>query len=189
MSEKITVSTFVGKYESSKTKADKVRVVKSVIERSYVPFIEKLAIIQAMLESAFVDRDGVKVPDAFCIHTNFYITVLSLYTSLDIERNDDNDKEAALRAYDMLQSCGIWEVLFDTIGSDYQELILVRDMYLANVKAENELTIQIARQVTRFGTLIGAALSPLSTMVQEELAKLSPEDLETIKSEMFKIVK
>lgn len=189
MNEKTTVSAFANKYESAKTRSDKSNLVKSIIRRSYVPFIEKITMIQSMLETSFNDQGGIKIPNQFSLHTNFYTTVLFLYTSLEIEEEGTDDKTAALRAYDILQSTGIWERIFETIGSDYWELIRIRDMYLENMKAENQITVQLAKQVTRFGTLIGTALEPLTVAMTQELEKMTPDDISGLTNGILSVVK
>lgn len=182
MSEKITVSEFAYRYNTAKTRDDKSNVINSIICRAYVPFVEKAAVVQAVMGTAFDDQNGMKIPNAFCLHTSFYTMVLSLYTSLAVEKIDDDDKEAGLRAYDTLQANGIWSAIFEAIGSDYIELKAVRDMYLENMEMDRAPMVQIPKQVSRFGSLVGTA-------VKEQIDKLNPEDLNVIKTELMKVVK
>lgn len=189
MNEKITVSAFANKYEAAKTKAEKSNLIKSIIRRPYVPFIEKITMIQSMLEPSFNDQDGIKIPNQFSLHTNFCTTVLFLYTSLEIDEDGTDDKTAALRAYDILQATGIWQRLFEAIGPDYLELVKIRDMYLENMKAENQITVQLAKQVTRFGTLVGTALEPLASTMTQELEKMTPDDISALTKEVLSVVK
>lgn len=189
MSEKISVSRFAADYEAAKNESEKTKLVKNVITRHYVPIIEKIVVLQEILGTAFRDRGGLSLPNEFSLHTNFHIAVLSLYTTLAIEKTGDGDREAGLRAYDALQACGAWNELFQAIGSDYDELARVRDMYLKNVHAENELTVQIARQVSRLGALIGSALSPLADALAGQMGDLNPDDLNAFKEELLKVVK
>lgn len=197
MTERLTVEQFAARYTAAKTKAEKNKVVDSVITRTYVPFMEKVTSVQILLESAFDDRDGLKIPNEFCIHLNFQLLILTLYTNLEItqekstdgENSDLDDKTALSRAYDVLQSCDLWTVLIERIGIDYYELLNIKEMYLKNISVENEMTVQFAKQISRFGNLIGSAFKPLADQLLGEVDQLNAADKAELKSLLFELVK
>lgn len=189
MSEKLTVSQFANRYMTAKTNADKANVIKSVITRPYVPFLEKVTTLKLLLGTAITEKDGLKIRDEIALHVNFHLVILTLYTNLIIEKNGEDDKEAMFRAYDIMESCGLWEKIVVVIGRDYVELEKVRDLYLANIDSENDLTRQLASQVTRFSTLISTSLKPAMEGLKAEIDNLSSVDKEHLKESFFEVVK
>lgn len=194
MSNKVTVTDFVDRYISAKTTADKNKVIDSVIIRNYVPFIEKVSTIKILLEPAFHDVDGLKLPDEFCLHLNYHLTILTLYTDLEInqdrpEGDDSADKTAVSRAYDKLQSCNLWSAIFERIGVDCEELQRIKEMYLKNRRNQNELLPQFAKQISRFRKLAETVFKPLVDQIIGELSALSDAEKADLKSGLFKLIK
>ena len=188
MNKKMTVSTFATQYINCKKESDRNSLVRSIIKRSYVPVTEKVSIIQELLGVAFDEKDGLKIPNALCLHVNFHIIILSLYTDLEIDKKE-NDRTAGFRAYDIFQSCELWNVLKRQIGADYKELEKIRDLYLENMATENDLVVQLSNQITRFGTLISLAFRPLANTIQSEMNNLNESQKDNFKSSMIKILK
>ena len=184
----MTVSTFATKYNNCKRLSDKENLVRSIIKRPYVTYIEKVSMIQSLLGASFNEKNGLKIPDELCIHINFHILILSLYTDLEIDKTG-NDKTDGFQAYDIFQACDIWSVLKRQIGPDYAELENVKELYIKNMAAENELSVQLSNQVTRFATLINSAFKPLASIIQTAMENLSSEDRENLKNNIVKIIK
>ena len=90
MNKKMTVSTFTTQYINCKKESARNSLVRSIIKRSYVPVTEKVSIIQELLVVAFDEKDGLKIPNALCLHINFHIIILSLYTDLEIDKKEND---------------------------------------------------------------------------------------------------
>lgn len=185
MNTKIKVSEFVSMFKEAASFQDECEAIRAIIRRTYVPYMEKVTVLKALLGTSFTEQDGLMVLDHISLHLNYRMAVIFLYTNLEIEKNDDEDKEALIRAYDMLAELGLFEKIIELIGADYTELETVRRNYLENMLAENALTMQFAKQVTRFGSIISAATLPAIRSLQANIDNLSETDKEKLKTQIF----
>ena len=137
---------------------------------------------------AFDEKDGLKIPNALCLHINFpYYNPIPIHC-LEIDKKE-NDRTAGFRTYDIFQSCELWNVLKRQIGADYKELEKIRDLYLENMATENDLVVQLSNQITRFGTLISSAFRPLANTIQSEMNNLNESQKDNLKNSMIKLLK
>lgn len=180
--KKISVNEFAEQYRNTESKT---AAAESIIRRRYVPYLEKVSTLKALLGSALSERDGLHIPDEIALKINFNFAILTLYTNLEIDRGSEEASEAVFRAYDTLQELNIWDALTAAIGEDYEELLSVRRAYLENIRHQNDITVQLAGQATRFGALIGAALKPAADALSRELRQMSDEEKAAFKSKFI----
>ena len=152
---------FVEKFNNDKVVNSKINpnavseyLKKELEVKDYVPFVEKQSVAQIVLESCANIEDGVVTIDSIQKYTIFTITVLSTYTSLEFEGNEND-----LDSYDVLCSHQIGDgTLLDeivkTFEKEYARCNDILNMMTADLLAENNIEKQIGRFLTKISDKI-----------------------------------
>lgn len=124
-------------------------IKKELKVKDYVPFVEKQSIAQIVLESCANIKDGVVAIDSIQKYIIFTITVLSTYTLLEFEGNNND-----LDSYDALCSYQIGDVtlldeIVKTFEKEYVRCNDILNMMTADLLAENNFEKQIGRFLTK----------------------------------------
>lgn len=147
---------FIEKFNNDKVVNSKINpnavseyLKKELEVKDYVPFVEKQSIAQIVLESCANIKDGVVAIDSIQKYIIFTITVLSTYTSLEFEGNEND-----LDSYDALCSHQIGDgTLLDEIVKTFEKEYVrcndILNMMTADLLAENNIEKQIGRFLTK----------------------------------------
>lgn len=120
--------------------------IKNTLEvKDYVPFVEKQSMAQIVLESCANMKDGVISIDSIQKYIVFTITVLSTYTNLEFEGNEND-----LDAYDALCSYQIGDrTLLDEIVKTFEKEYVrcndILNMMTTDLMAENNIEKQVGK--------------------------------------------
>ena len=120
-------------------------IKKKLEVKDYVPFVEKQSIAQIVLESCANIKDGVVAIDSIQKYIVFTITVLSTYTNLEFDGNEND-----LDAYDALCSYQIGDgTLLDEIVKTFEKEYVrcndILNMMTADLMAENNIEKQVGK--------------------------------------------
>ena len=152
---------FVEKFNNDKVVNSKINpnavseyLKKELEVKDYVPFVEKQSIAQIVLESCANIEDGVVAIDSIQKYIIFTITVLSTYTSLEFEGNNND-----LDSYDVLCSYQIGDgTLLDEIVKTFEKEYVrcndILNMMAADLLAENNFEKQIGRFLTKLSNKV-----------------------------------
>lgn len=189
--EKITVNEFVEKYNSFTNEADKKRVIKKIINSTYMSYALKILhadkIVQASCRPT-IEVDGKKTVDTNNIKFNsamqyvlFVTTVIHNYT--DISISDDN----ILKEFDLLNEVGLVDEIFKALPErEISEFKSVLDYALSDFIANNyETKAFISNLVNKFATSISPMLDNLSEVIgslDKEKVDGLVEKLQSLKS-------
>ena len=130
-------------------------ITKTLEVKDYVPFVEKQSVAQIVLESCAHMQDGVITIDSVQEYMIFTITILSTYTSLEFE-GDEND----LNAYDVLCSYQVddstlLDEIVKTFEKEYVRCNDILNMMTADLMAENNIEKQVGRFLSGISEKIG----------------------------------
>lgn len=182
------IKEFVEQYKAAQDSDAQEQLVKSVIKRKYVPFLEKVSVLSACLESAVSEKNGLQIIDNIAWDFNKHIAMISLYTSLEFDSAEE-DKLPLFNGYDALCEINVIEEIETEIWSDIYELQQIADAKKKNIEYGNSMVVQLSEQVTRFGTLISVALKPLSDSIVSEIANMSDEEKEAAMGAVLELIK
>lgn len=182
---KITIKTFCKEYSNCVNDTLKKQYIKDNLEiTSYVPFVNKDALISNLLKATMIDKetDNVKVNSSaeYLLMTRILI---ENYTNLTVETDGFYEE------YDELKKSGLFNILL--VGNDTTApLIPIEEItefkFLLSQKKADVMTNRyeihsfIAEQVDKIKALGEATLTPLMDVVSKKLDEIPKEDWDKI---------
>lgn len=134
--ENLTVKQFCEHFEKLNSEDAKQRYVKSVIRRTYAPFVEKMMLCKQMAEkSVRITDQGVGYVDMCANKLNIIGVIIGLYTTLTYDKDKEGKPDVA-GCYDALQKSKSLESFISIIGEDITELMSVNGTCLDSINAE-----------------------------------------------------
>lgn len=178
------VEEFVKQYKfASKGSGSKEEFLQERIVKTYVPYVEKIAVCNSVINACFYhvdarDQNGIATRKSFHIDSpNAYLFfVLSLIKSYtDIEVLNVGDDFAG--QYDALNEKGLIITLIKRIPpAEYEEFKMVYDMVQADtLKNEYQINSWISKKVETIGKIVGESIVPIMNGVG-----ISFEDLKNL---------
>lgn len=170
--KKILVTDFVRKYNEVKSEDLKKKQVQGIIKRTYCPIIEKKMILDLMLEKSIVE-DDVPYIDLFTNKLNFYAAIISLYTYI-IPEKDENDKSKSFEMYDLLVENNIINAILEQIGErELGEFTSINGLILDNWYDKNTSTQAYVNSLVetasrKFGVVAGVGMEKLADVLSDE---------------------
>ena len=174
----ITVKEFVEKYNRAKNK-------EAFIDKHMSPtplgIQEKIFWADKIVKTANLTQDGIYKQDSVSERVLYYLTVVQLYTTIDV------DFTTIETSFDLLYNSGLLKIIYDktpeSMGRDGFNLSLyscVLDKSLDLRENCYEPHVFVSDQVTRFGELVGNILGPAIenldiNKVVEELKDIIPK--------------
>lgn len=187
--EKILVGEFVKKYNEFNNDASKAAYLKKIIKRTYCPILEKKLILEMMVEKSKGEGDIAYI-DMVLSKINFYMSIIVLYTNLEVEK-DDKGIPKTMDAYDMLKQADVFNAILNEIGEkEFGELMSVNDAALDTWHTKNTSTqayiSSLVEKVslifsTALGKEIGSLADMLNTGTDEDKAELVATLMENFK--------
>lgn len=177
MKKDMTVKEFVDQFSTCKTDAAKNALVKSIIKTHYVPYEQKVVLSRICVNTSNVDaKTKVVRINTPATYLNYITTLLSMYTSLKMEKNKSSE------TYDALVKANALQPILNSIGPDLDEFQSVLKMCTDDFR-ENETSTRSAVE-----KLISFMATMLDTSIQEltESIKLKDMNIEPSTSESKK---
>ena len=168
----MTIREFVEKYNKLTSDTAKENLINSIIERHYAPILKKRAALELIFNKCIKEKDGIEYIDSFLVQIGLMQAVLSLYTNLET-KHKETDNDTIFTDYDLLMENGIYLVIMYKIGEqDIKELMNVYSSVEETFLNQQNIESYIAKQVTRFGELIGtvsnSGMERLSEVLKNE---------------------
>jgi len=176
----ITVKQFIDEFKSKRiqnTKVDNTIVseyIKTTLEvKTYIPFQEKRAIVELIVNENTKEIDGVLKNDPISQYVSFVTSMIAVHTTLDLSEDPIGD-------YDLLSASGLLMPIIETFRDDFNDCDVLLKMALGAKLEENNLGIQV-------GKFLNGILWRLDDVVDGIGEKLGDIDLQKIFGETFKV--
>ena len=162
----IKITAFMNAYKFRKTDEEKLDMIKKYIKNEYVPYEEKADVAKAIVDNSYWKTRKEENGEVKYLHIDSVacymlkcMAIVDLYT--DIERQKGDGK--MLEDFNTLNQFGILDLIVQNIDQrELREFNMILQMTEDDVISnEFENHAFISKQVERFGTLIGTALSPV----------------------------
>lgn len=170
--ERITVSTFVERYNKLNNEQLKDKYVEEHVKITYAPILKKKAILEAMNDKSVVEGSTGKYIDMLTSQLNFTMAILVLYTDIEPDKNKDG-QPLVCESYDALQSTGLIGKILKTIGSDVEELMNIQSQIMDTWYAKHTSTeayfanlVEIASH--KLGVYAGAGMDKIADVLRDE---------------------
>ena len=143
----MTVKEFVESYCAAKTSAAKDALLKKLNIKDYVDVLMKKTYMELVVSkaNAVYDGNGKMVESRYnsiMQHVLFTVTIVQLYTDLDIDFNRSENPDKMNEVYDLLTKTGLIEKIVSLIGEkEFGECMLFLNM-ASNDFAQNEMSLQ-----------------------------------------------
>ena len=119
--------------------------IKEKLEvKDYVSFVEKQSIAQVVLETCANMKDGVIAIDSIQKYIIFTIMVLSTYTNLEFDGDEDLASYDALCSYQIGDGTLLDEIV-KTFEKEYVRCNDILNMMTADLMAENNIEKQVGK--------------------------------------------
>lgn len=170
--ERITVSTFVEKYNKLTNAQLKDKYVKEHVVKTYAPLLSKMTILNLMNEKSVVD-ENVKYIDLVVSKLNFVMAILILYTDIEPDKSDE-DKPLTWDAYDTLKSTGLLDKIVQIIGEEEMEELLsvqkniMDTWHMQNKSIEAYIANLVEIAARKFSVIAGVSMDKLSDVLGDE---------------------
>lgn len=163
----MTIMEFCEKYKNMNSDKAKGQMVDSHIKRKYCPVIEKMTILQMMLDNSVRESEnGIKYIDMMTSKINYTLAMVALYTDLTVDKKEVNGKEvgANFEDYDALIETGLVGVICAAIGEEeMKEFSTVNSMLIGNFeRSEGSLEAYVGRVVGSVGKRINDVIDLMS---------------------------
>lgn len=179
--EKITaINELVSRYKKAGTTIQKEAILKSIAERRYIPYSNKMAFMQGIVNDVMMDINGkirFNSPMKFVLFT---CMMLSMYTCINV------DPDNLLSEFDTLNKDGLVDILINPKNEkdaviptkEISECNVILNMLMDDFMTNRyETHAFIENQVERVTDVLGVFLQPLadklSSMDEKDMVKLS----------------
>ena len=170
------VKEFVEEFKAKEihnTRADSSAVlnyVKGTLEiKTYLPFREKRAIVEMVVEKNISEVDGIKKIDAMDEYIAFVMSMITAHTNLQCSEDPVAD-------YDLLAESGLLPVIIETFKDDYNECDVLLKMERASELEDNNVNVLIGKFLDKIIKTISNVTDKLNIkdiISENDLAKLS----------------
>ena len=171
--KKILVSDFIEQYNKLTDEGLKNKKIKSIIKRTYCPILEKKLILDLMLTKS-INEGSVKYIDLFVNRINFIAAIISLYTTL-LPEKDENEISKTYEMYDLLVENDILNKILENIGEkEIAELtsingVVMDNWYAVNKSTEAYVNNFIETASRKFGAYLGVGLEKMADALGDEV--------------------
>ena len=177
---KTTVRNFINEFKTKKiqnTKTDNTIVGKYIRDtlqvKTYIPFREKRAIVETIVEQNIEVVDGIKRHDSINGYVSFVMAMLKCHTTLEFEEDPVAD-------YDLLAESGLLPLIIEEFRASYDESDILLKMALAAELEDNNVNVLIGK----FLDGLSKKLEGISEALKDKLlsTEFGQEDLAKLKS-------
>lgn len=156
-----TVLEFVEECERNSTKVAVLnKLIKEINIKEYVPYSTKVFMAKKMTENACV-KDGEFLNDSPKRYLSYIMSLIELYTDLEL-----NEEDTSLE-YDALKSSGMLTAIINHIGEEeFNEYKSIWKMvYEDTLRNHTSATSVIKRNIERFGVICNEGLLALAKAI------------------------
>lgn len=170
--KKILITDFIEQYNKLSDEKLKDRKIKGIIKRTYCPILEKKLMLDLMLKKS-INEEGIKHIDLFVNRINFIAVIISLYTTLLPEKNEDGTPRT-YEMYDLLVENDILNKILEIIGEkEITELTSINgtvmdNWYATNTSTEAYISNLMETASRKFGAYIGFGLEKIADALDDE---------------------
>lgn len=180
---KMSVTEFADKYKKyvADSKNDELnKLMSKVIKRRYAPVALKKSFLQIALNSSIQTKsNGYKYIDMFALRINFYSMLVPLYTTLYVEK-DENDTPLVLEAYDAMHkndihNTDIWDEIFneELVPGEFDELMSIQknliDTFYNKEGNTGAIIMKLIDDISRkLGIAAGYAINEMEKMTGDK---------------------
>ena len=170
--ERLTVSTFVERYNKLNNDQLKDKYVKEHVKITYAPILKKKAILEVMNNKSVVEGSTGKYIDLITSKLNLIMAVLVLYTDIEPDKNEDG-QPLVCESYDALQSTGLIGKILNIIGSDVEELMNIQSKvmdtwYAQHTSTEAYVANLVEKASHKLGVYAGAGMDKFADVLSDE---------------------
>lgn len=179
--ESMSVDAFVSQYSSFHNQTSRDAFIQKIKKRSYVPVLEKYAILQLVNEQSVRKMEnGVQYIDMFASRMNFRNALLTFYTTLTVDKDEQGTLKVA-EAYDLLKKNKLWEKIDEMIGEDeLTECLNINQMIMDTWHEQHSTTHATVMEG------IDHAVRTFSMMTDDGMKKLADIAEDPVKAEKAK---
>lgn len=184
----IEVSKFVTDYVTSDPNK-KEDMMKDLLRTLYLPYQAKILTAQNMVETTAASKDGIGTISSPILYLNYVVATLVMYTKFIV------DKENTFAIYDEVKASGLFQDILNSIPeSEIHEWETVWKMTIDDFE-KNEMNPNrfFAKQITRFGKIVGgiceAGLGGLVTAIEKVDPKVAKDMGAKLESVVKKVIK
>jgi hypothetical protein len=177
---KIIVIDFVNDFKTKKIQNTKINehaisdYLRDKLEiRSYLPFREKRAIAEMVVEQNIEFVDGIKRYDNINSYLSFVVATLTAYTNLEFNNSDP------VADYDLLAESGLLPFIIAEFKSEYDEIDVLLKMAIAAELEDNNIN-------TLVGKFLNGILDRLDSVGEVLKNSIGDIDIKEILGENFK---
>lgn len=168
----ITPSEFVLLLEQYEDEESQTNLFNSILKRTYVPIIEKRAVIERMFEKAIIKDGANYYIDQFIYRYNMRIAMVSMYTSLDLSREIEESEDQNFTVYDILNASGIIDAVTNALDTEEIDEVnavakSIKDTWFNQTKSVEAI---ISRVFNNFGNTVGNFIVAGSTEFVKAIA-------------------
>lgn len=187
--ERILISEFVSEYNKLKSDTIKEAFFKKIKVKQYVPIEIKALTSKAVIGKYVKVEDGIPQRDSVARFIAGIMTMLALYTNLEMSKGN------GMTEYDLLKESGLLEKVMALVDEDelneYNFVFsAVYDDYFKNKLSTHNF---VALQVNRFGALCDAGLGKLAESISgydaSKLSKITNTVAEKVSTVMSQVKK
>lgn len=132
---------------------------KELIKRTYIPFAEKMQIIDTIIDVITYDEDGLLMVDTNELEMNAVIAFIQAYTNLTF---DDGIKD-----YDFIMEHSLQNTIYSAIGHDVLKLHNMLDNKLHDVMQQNSLESIVNRYMSNLVDAFIDTVNKLNEKIKE----------------------
>lgn len=170
----MTVEEFVRQYKfASKGDGSKEQFLQERIVRTYVPYVQKIAVCKSVTSACYYrvdayDENGVPArkriyidsPNAYLF---FVLSLIKAYTDIEVLNSGDD----FANQYDLLNEKGLIMILIKRIpNAEYQEFKMIYDMVQSDlIKNEYQISAWVSSKIDTVGKIIGESIIPVMNNV------------------------
>lgn len=182
------VNEFIENFKSKKIQNTPIapnavsEYIKTTLEvKTYLPFREKRAIAEAVVEGNIEFVDGIKKYDNINSYLSFVIATLTAYTNLEFDNSDP------VVDYDLLAESGLLPLIIEEFRAEYNEVDVLLKMAIAAELEDNNVNVLVGKflngildKLDGVGEVLKNSIGNIdlekilgANFKQEDLAKLS----------------
>lgn len=169
------VKEFVEKYKKVNSNA-----TKNFIKVKYLPFNEKQALVDGVIEQCILMDDGIIHFDEMQKYIIFTITIIQTYTEIEF----DADFNVAIQEYDMLCEAGLLNWVIESFEVEYNTVLNMMNIKTEEILKQNNFEYQIAKFLNhvseKFDEITPAMINAVNALDFENLG-INQDDIKSLK--------
>lgn len=137
--------------ESNKNIRTNGTISKTVIKINYLPFKEKVELIDKIVNKCIYFEDGLFSIDEFEKYLVFTMEIIQAYTKLEF----DADMDIATSEYDMLCEHDLLNSIIGLFEGEYNTVMNMLNVKIADILKHNDIEYQAAKFLNNLNDTLG----------------------------------